>query len=62
MTRFTRVLRTLGSLTCTLLTWLGHGVRDLMLRLRSLAALAAENLFLSNPVSGSFITRAFRRG
>lgn len=43
---FTRLIRQLGQLTCTLLTLLGDGVRCCMLRLRSSAALTAENLFL----------------
>jgi putative transposase len=46
MTRLTRLIRHLGQLTCTLLTLSGDGVRYGVLRLRSPAALAAENLFL----------------
>jgi putative transposase len=46
MTRLMRLIRHLGQLSCTLLTLLGDGVHYVMLRLRSPAALAAENLFL----------------
>jgi putative transposase len=46
MTRLIRLIRHLGQLSCTLLTLLGNGVRYFILRLRSPATLAAENLFL----------------
>ena len=46
MTHLMHWIRHLGQLSCTLLTLLGDGMRYVMLRLRSPAALAAENLFL----------------
>jgi putative transposase len=46
MTHLMRWIRHLGQLSCTLLTLLGNGVWYFTLRLRSPAALAAENLFL----------------
>jgi putative transposase len=46
MTHLMCWIRHLGQLSCTLLTLLGDGMRYVMLRLRSRAALAAENLFL----------------
>jgi putative transposase len=46
MTRLMRLIRHLGQSICTLLMLFGDGWRYLMLRLRSPATLAAENLFL----------------
>jgi hypothetical protein len=46
MTHLMRWIRHLGQLSCTLLTLLGNGVCYFTLRLRSPAALTAENLFL----------------
>jgi putative transposase len=46
MIRFIRLIRHLGRLSCMLLILLGDGMRYFMLRLRSPASLAAENLFL----------------
>jgi putative transposase len=51
MTHLLRLIRHLGQLSCTLLTLLGDGVCYFMLRLRSPAALAAENLFLRKPLA-----------
>jgi putative transposase len=46
MTKLQRLIHHLTSLTCTLLILMVDGMRYFMLRLRSPAALAAENLFL----------------
>jgi hypothetical protein len=51
MIHLMRLIRNLGQLSCTLLTLLGNGVCYFKLRLRSPAALAAENLFLAKQLA-----------